>query len=380
MNFTFTQAGGTIGGLSEEWYGVASSADGAKLLAASTTSGNIWLSTDSGATWAISGAAPTDAGWSSATSSADGATLIVSNTTSNTTWLSSNSGTTWSQITALNGAGYAVASSSDGSKLFAAGSPGGIQYSSDGGANWAVSNAASLNWHSIACSADGTKVVGASTSVGLVYLSVDSGATWTESGLNLSGSWLSVASSSDGSKLVASSFDQGVHLSTNSGSTWMSTGLPVANWFTVTSSSDGVKLAAANYDDGHIWTSSDSGASWIQTVAVFSPNPITLASSASGNKLLMGTAGGTVWTGSPPTIDGSNNTVTGTTTWGDGSSLILTTSGVVQAGATLTLNIPSLDALTGTGFHIEVQPGGSLVLGTETVVSVDGQPYRINGR
>jgi len=79
------------------------------------------------------------------------------------------------------------------------------------------------------------------------------------------------------------------------------------------------------------------------------------------------------------TITGANNIVTGTTTWGEGGSLTLTVSGVVQAGATLTLNIPSLDSLLGADYHIEVQPGGSLILGTQTVVSVAGQPYKVKG-
>ena len=82
---------------------------------------------------------------------------------------------------------------------------------------------------------------------------------------------------------------------------------------------------------------------------------------------------------SPVTIDGSNSAVTGTKTWGDGSSVTLTTSGVVQAGGVLTLDIPNLNALAGVGHHIEVKPGGSVTLGSKTVTSVDGQPYKVNG-
>jgi len=82
----------------------------------------------------------------------------------------------------------------------------------------------------------------------------------------------------------------------------------------------------------------------------------------------------------PTTIDGSNSTVTGSTTWGLGSSVTLEVSGVVQAGGSLTLDIQDLDGLHGLGNSIVVEQGGSLTLGTETVVGVDGQPYKLNAR
>lgn len=84
--------------------------------------------------------------------------------------------------------------------------------------------------------------------------------------------------------------------------------------------------------------------------------------------------------GNPTTIDGSNNTVTGSATWGTGTSITVTANGSVQSGGALTLDIPDLDSFTGDGYYVEVAPGGSLSLGGETVVVVDGKTYRLLSR
>jgi hypothetical protein len=72
---------------------------------------------------------------------------------------------------------------------------------------------------------------------------------------------LSVASSADGVKLVASTNEGTVYTSVDSGATWVMrplTGLFVTS---VASSDDGVKLVAAVYD-GQLHISSDSGVTW----------------------------------------------------------------------------------------------------------------------
>lgn len=113
------------------------------------------------------------------------------------------------------------------------------------------------------------------------------GPTWTA---GLSGDWTSVASSSDGTKLVAAN---GVYLytSTNSGVTWIQRQqAPYYRWATVASSDDGTKLVASEINDeeyggGTIWTSSNSGVTWTQRTNVLPYQITDIASSSDGTKL-----------------------------------------------------------------------------------------------
>ena len=110
--------------------------------------------------------------------------------------------------------------------------------------NWALAvNAPSNNWYSLATSADGTKLV-AGVFGGGVYVSADSGASWSLTNLPI-GSWYSSASSTNGSTLVVGAFSS-IYVSTNSGSTWTSTApnLSSVNCVSVASSGDGTKLLA----------------------------------------------------------------------------------------------------------------------------------------
>ena len=98
-----------------QWWGVASSSDGTKLVAA-VDGGQIYTSTDSGVTWT-----PRD------------------------------SARNW----------YGVASSSDGTKLVAAVYGGQIYTSTDSGATWTPRDSV-RNWWGVASSSDGTKLVAVS--------------------------------------------------------------------------------------------------------------------------------------------------------------------------------------------------------------------------
>jgi photosystem II stability/assembly factor-like uncharacterized protein len=72
---------------------------------------------------------------------------------------------------------------------------------------------------------------------GQIYISADSGATWTQTSAPTNYDWFSVASSADGNQLVAVgsdlSFSQGViFTSTNSGATWIQQTNPInKTWF-----------------------------------------------------------------------------------------------------------------------------------------------------
>src|SRR5579859_3741656 len=73
--------------------------------------------------------------------------------------------------------------------------------------------------------------------------------------------WRSVACSADGTRMVGAAMNNtaspqflgGLYTSIDSGSTWVQTGAPQTNWATVASSSDGNRLVAA-VQNGGIYT------------------------------------------------------------------------------------------------------------------------------
>jgi hypothetical protein len=287
---TWTQTGPQ-----QYWQSVASSADGTKLVAVASLYwdaisqyqsglGHIYTSMDSGATWTQTG---TQQIWNSVASSSDGTKLVAvtnpesSMLTTGHIYTSVDSGATWTQTGAPGNGWTSVASSSDGTKLVAVGfgytsntgqgdltnTNGYVYISMDSGATWTQSGPQQA-WNSVASSADGTKLVAVGFDIGpdgiggfgYIYTSVDSGATWTQTGAKQY--WQSVASSSDGTKLVAVAAYGNIYTSADSGATWTQTGSP-EDWQSVASSSDGTKLVAV-VNGGHIYTSSDSGATWTQ--------------------------------------------------------------------------------------------------------------------
>lgn len=169
----------------ENWYSVASSANGVNLTAAGFGSGGlyetpVYISTNSGITWTPT-SSPSNL-WISVASSADGNKLVAVPELTNTPdgyfavpiWLSTNQGTTWTPTSALTNTWSAVASSADGTRLVAAALDGEILTSTDSGANWTsnpVLNTLNTHYVSIASSADGNKLVVADQGSGAIFTS-----------------------------------------------------------------------------------------------------------------------------------------------------------------------------------------------------------------
>jgi hypothetical protein len=107
---------------SDDWTGVASSAHGLNLAAATSSGGAglIYTSSDGGATWTPTGA-PTNA-WASLACSADGTKLVAA--ADGAVYLSTNSSAAWALSETPAGYWQVVASSADGGNILAA-APGG---------------------------------------------------------------------------------------------------------------------------------------------------------------------------------------------------------------------------------------------------------------
>ena len=176
--------------------------------------------------------------------------------TTGSIYTSGDSGATWTEAAAA-GSRYwsSITSSSDGTKLAAVAHNDYIYTSGDSGITWTEATAAgSRNWQSIASSSDGTKLA-AVASGDYIYTSTDSGTTWTEQTSAGSRGWQSIASSSDGTKLAAVVYGGSIYTSVDSGATWTEqTSAGSRNWVSITSSSDGTKLASVAWGD-HIYTS-----------------------------------------------------------------------------------------------------------------------------
>lgn len=153
---------------------------------------------------------------------------------------------------------------------------------------------------------------------------------WTSNGLP-NYQWLNIASSADGSVLVTSPSGYGpIFTSTNSGATWIPNNAPNDDWSVVTSA-DGTKMAAAGIDTFMdpitIWTSANSGTSWAQVSTLpFSAESWAMASSADGTKLALVAWNNPIYistnSGSTWTATGTSDQYTTVSSSADGTKLV----------------------------------------------------------
>lgn len=341
---------------SSAWVSVASSADGRFMVAGPDTSmtpagqnlsGWLSISRDAGLTWEITDAYGNydHSGWALA-ASADGSRLFAAQGDTGI-YSSGDSGTTWQKTSAPTDRNQTwpvlvwktLACSADGTKLVAACSapnlfgpqvlPGEVYLSADAGTTWTNAHLGTNNWSSVASSADGTRLVAATggelgkkeiggaqfwvLNPGPIYLSSDSGTTWTKSGAP-DGYWQSVACSADGSRIVAVQgrnedwrffnpirIPGGIYVSADFGQTWSATAAPVRLWKSVAMSADGSRVATTcevddppggNQDPLHI--STDAGQTWIAATVPAGKWP-AVAMSADGNRMVAVANGGGIW-------------------------------------------------------------------------------------
>ena len=258
---------------------VASSSDGIKLAAGNSggSGSSIILSTNSGNNW-FSPATPVANCWALAMSS-DG-THLVAVVNGGRIYTSANSGVNWSLNTTSPNNGnkgwYSVTMSSDGSRCAAVVYGGQIYTSSNYGSTWAIQGGSpTKNWTSIATSSDGSRLT-ATVYGGNIYTSPDYGVTWTALTNAPSANWTSIDSSADGSRMIAVAYGGGIYLSANVGNTWQQQSPGTQNWTGVACSADCTKMAAI-----YATLANSGGAYWGQ--AYFQPTAATTTTGSAGS-------------------------------------------------------------------------------------------------
>lgn len=166
----------------------------------------------------------------------------------------------WSDITSANNQTKILASAENG-KLY---------ISLDSGLSWSDQET-DRAWNSVACSNDFNKLYASCVSNGLIMKSTDNGLSWYSVKDNSNCSTISC--SSDGNIILAADLsNKNIYVSLNAGSTWNEKTGFYTNWAASAMSSDGSKLyVAGNYTTNTIVKSTNNGSSWTNI------SPITTA-------------------------------------------------------------------------------------------------------
>jgi len=199
--------------------------------------------------------------------------------------------------------------SADGSKLAALVTGGPIYISTNSGTTWTTSSTAYVS--QVACSVDGSLLVAAG---GPIYISTNWGTSWVATSAPNLG-WASIACSADAAKMVALSYagylgpPSSIYTSTNSGGGWAEAAAPTYTpWRAVSCSADGRQMVAVARGEyvaaaGLIYHSLDYGSTWAVgnlgyhpwTSVCSSADGYTLASAA-WDGIWVSTNAGLAWT------------------------------------------------------------------------------------
>jgi len=286
---------------STNWSWIAASADGARLVATTSVgisnANSVWISTDAGSTWTPT-SVPAVNNWYRVASSADGTRLAAA--AYDGIYISADSGNTWAKTCAASWDWLSLAMSADGLEVVA--QPhcdcAEILTSCDGGTTWASNGIPSATRINLACSRNGSKLVAAVDYLGggsQIFTSTNMGASWEAADSPPGADSLGcIASSADGSTWVVGG--GGIFVTTNSGATWIANNVVAfggsVNWISCASSADGSTLVAVARSDNLdlkfaslIFTSTNFGISWTQADAPVK-DWTCVASSADGHGLV----------------------------------------------------------------------------------------------
>lgn len=159
--------------------------------------------------------------------------------------------------------------------------------------------------------------------------------SWTSQIVNAPSLRYSLVASDDGTKLITGQYNPAGHIftSTDSGATWTDrSGAGNDNWYGFASSADGSKLVASGTTTG-VWTSTDSGASWVHRTGL-PARGYALTSSKDGTKLLAaGNGSSTLYTSTDSGATWTPQSIAGVTNWfgvassDDGTKLVAVDNG-----------------------------------------------------
>ena len=324
MDYVWTQQ--TLGP-SLQWYSLASSSDGTRVIGCDPAIGIVYTGQFNGSTWVWTQSTDLpNNGWNSVASSNDGINLVVVGNnfvytgvlnldTSTVTWSENMNGLPSNQIWS------SVASSSDGTKFALVSSNTGLVFTGiidvlTSNVTWTQNtNGLSSNqsWVSVSLSSDGTKLALVSQNSYLVFTGVldlvTYFVTWTQNtnGLLINQIWSSLACSSDGTKLIISSINGLIYtgaLDDNTSTvTWSEnkSDLPFnSEWFSVACSIDGTKIVIAGINT-YVYTGilnpTTSIVSWSQQSSMGESRWYSVASDSTGNNLFAGIQGNYLYTG-----------------------------------------------------------------------------------
>ena len=275
---------------------MAMSADGRVILAIASEAQPL-ISTNYGKTWFTN---TTFVGYCGVATSADGSKVVINSGSTFNLYRSTNSGVSFYNLEAGSTEQWrGMASSADGTKLFATQqSSVGLMVSMDSGVTWTQRNTNGQAWASVAVSADGTKVLVVG---GTVCISTNSGTNWMTPFSAFNGS---AAMSADGREMIVAGSQ--TYISTNLGDSWST--IPIiardADGQEVAMTADGRTLYIVGANGFFYW-SNDFGMNWVSNALPegltqsFPEGPIHFVqASADGGRLVV--AGKGIWLASVP--------------------------------------------------------------------------------
>jgi hypothetical protein len=219
---------------------------------------------------------------------------LFAGTSSGGVFLSTNSGASWTAVNLGLRDPFVNALAYSGRNLFAATRDSGVYLSTNNGTSWTAINTGltSLSVWSLAVS--GTNIFAGI--LGGIYLSTNNGTTWAKV-LSLSGThvWDFAVSGTNIVAGVSTGAVYGVYLSTNNGTSWnpSTSGLP-PNWDVNALAVRGTNLFAGTF--GGVFLSTNNGASWAAVNLGLPDTSYINALIINGNYLFAGTwNNGGVW-------------------------------------------------------------------------------------
>jgi photosystem II stability/assembly factor-like uncharacterized protein len=203
----------------------------------------------------------------------------------------------------------------------------------------------------VAIANNGATLLAADGNIGYLYVSTNSGATWSVITSAGRAYWMAVASSSDGTHMAAATYGGYIWTSTNSGSTWStnSSSSGSANWEQLKSDASG-KYLAAQINNGALYTSTNYGSTWTKQTGWTGSgdHSNSLAMDSTGQYLAIGGFFDYMYTSNDYGVTWTKETSPGVSAYYNGATLMTGASGARIAAI-----------MQATNFYISANSGNS---------------------